>query len=80
MAYVWRHSSSVPGTHPDAVPDPDLRARVGKIIAELDAIRPGADATDLTPWADREARLSSARHPELGERGIGALRDLLAGI
>ncbi|MDU0346529.1 hypothetical protein RWH44_12565 [Microbacterium sp. KSW2-29] len=78
VAYVWRPSSSIPGKHPDAVSDPALRARVEEIIAELDAIRPGADAADLMPWADREARAVAAGHPELGEPGIKALRDLLS--
>lgn len=78
VAYVWRPASSIPGKHPDAVPDPSLRARVEKIIAELDAIRPDVDATDLMPWADTEARSLAAGHPELGEPGIKALRDLLS--
>lgn len=80
VAYVWRHSSAVPGRHPDAVSDPALRARVEQIIAELDVIRPDADATDLTSWADGRARSLAAGHPELGEPAIGALRDLLAWI
>lgn len=78
VAYVWRPSSSLPGKHADAVRDPALRARVEEIIAELDAIRPGADAIDLMPWADREARAVAVGHPELGEPGIKALRDLLS--
>lgn len=77
-AYVWRPQSSIPGKHPDGVSDPALRARVQEIIAELDAIRPGADAADLMPWADREARAVAAGRPELGEPGIKALRDLLS--
>lgn len=77
-AFVWRDEAAIPGRHPERVSDPATLAQVQRIVAELDAIRPGTDSRDLMEWAEREVRTLAARHPDLNERAIRALRDLLS--
>lgn len=77
VAYIWNPGSSIPGKHPQAVADLEVRAEVESIIAELDAVRPDAEAVDLVPWAEKKARQIAVAHPDLGDVGIRALRDLL---
>ncbi|MDT0116204.1 hypothetical protein Q9R20_04290 [Microbacterium sp. PRF11] len=78
VAYIWKPGSSIPGKHPGAIADSAARGEVEAVIAELDAIRPDADAADLMPWADRKAREIAATHPDIGDAGTRALRDLLS--
>ena len=78
VRYIWRDGASIPGRHPENVPDPQLAERVRTVIADLDAIRPGDDAENLFAWSDRQARAVAERHAILDEEAIAALRALLS--
>lgn len=78
VAYIWNPGSSIPGKHPEAIAGSALKREVELVIAELDAIRPDADAADLMPWAEKKAREIASAHPDIGDAGTRALRDLLS--
>jgi hypothetical protein len=78
VRYIWRAGAAIPGRHPENITDPDLAEQVRAIIADLDAIRPDDDATDLFAWSDREARAIGTRNPGLDDEAIAALRALLS--
>ncbi|MEX8033893.1 hypothetical protein AB6V29_12730 [Microbacterium sp. 20-116] len=77
-AYIWADGSAVPGRHPGSVPDRALRDRVEGLIERMDAVTPGADATDLAAWADRTVRAIASQYGDVGEAGIRALSALLS--
>lgn len=77
-AYIWADGSAVPGRHPESVPDRALRARAEGLIERMDAVTPGADATDLAAWADRTVRAIASQYGDVGEAGIRALSALLS--
>ncbi|MFJ4036597.1 hypothetical protein ACIPVB_00810 [Microbacterium sp. NPDC090007] len=78
VAYIWNPGSSIPGKHPEAIAGSAATGEVEAVIAESDAVLPDADAADLMPWADRKAREIAAAHPDVGDAGTRALRDLLS--
>jgi len=76
--YIWADGSAVPGRHPEAVSDTAIRAQVEGLIERMDAVTPGADATDLAAWADRTVRGFASERDDVGEAGIRALAALLS--
>lgn len=79
LSYVgFDRDSSLPGRHPGRIEPPELRQRVIDLIAEVDEVRPGEGARDLSAWAESRRVEVATAHPELSDEALVALRALVS--